>query len=171
MAYSTPPNFTAGTPLAEGDLDILSDDIAFLANPPKCRIYNSANLSIPHNTATTLTFNSERQDTDTMHSTSVNTGRITMNTAGFYIVGISLEFASNATGTRRVDVSVGATVIASEIDSAVSGDVTRKVVSTGYQFAAGDYVTFIVTQTSGGALNVNAGGNYSPEAWAIWQSL
>jgi hypothetical protein len=172
VAYSTPPNFAAGAILTEANLDTLSDDIAFLANPPKCRVFNSANISIPNTTATALTFNSERFDTDTMHSTSVNTGRITFTTAGTYLVGGGISFASNATNSRQLDIRLnGATVIASDVIGANPADVTRLTVSTLYAFSATDYIEIVAYQSSGVALNALASANFSPEAWAIWQSL
>lgn len=165
MPYSTPPNFATGAILTEANLDTLSDDITFLASPPRCRVYNNANIS--HTTSGTqqaLTFNSERYDTDTMHSTAVNTGRITFTTAGTYAVFANIEFASNATGYRSLEFRInGATFIASNVAQTNATQVTRMALYTEYVFSAGDYVECIANQSSGGALNIVANGNYSPE--------
>lgn len=176
MAYAVPTNFAAGAVLTEAQLDVLGNDIIFLANPPKCRVYNSAAISITTSGADqALTFNSERFDADTMHSTSVNTGRITFTTAGTYDVGCAVGFAGHATGRRTVRLRVnGTTVIAVDERPAVSSgipDNTAIVLSTMYAFSAGDYVEVVVQQTSGGALNVFSASAYSPEFWAIWRSL
>lgn len=172
IPYSTPPNFVAGAVLTEANLDVLSDDISFLANPPRCRVYNSANISIPNNTDTALTFDSERFDTDTMHSTAVNTGRITFTTGGVYEVGASVSFPSS-TGIRSVVVALnGVTSLVGQRTTALGGGFADILsCSTIYSFSAADYITVIVYQSSGAALNVSAASNYSPEAWAILRAV
>ena len=149
--------------------DALRDAIVYLADPPHCRVYNSANISIPNNTLTALTFDSERVDTDTMHSTVTNTGRITMTTAGWYDVGASIQWPAAAAGARAVYLRVNGTnyIAATRLDNAAQVDME---VSTSWQFAAGDYIEVIVFQVSGGALNVIAAASSSPEAWATWRA-
>lgn len=135
-----------------------------------CRIYNNANISIPDATFTQLTFNSERFDTDTMHSTVSNTGRITFTTAGKYIVVASVQWDSNATGQRVVGILLnGATIIAQERDNAGAAINHDHAVATMYDFAATDYVEVRVFQNSTAALNVAVNANFSPEfmAWRI----
>lgn len=136
---------------------------------PSCRVYNNANISINDATLTALTFNTERFDNDTMHSTSSNTGRITFTTAGRYYVAACVQFAVNATGNvRRVAIRLnGATIIADKTVTPVGGsNATIVPISTSYDFAAADYVEVLVYQDSGGALNVEAAGNISPEFMA-----
>lgn len=128
------------------------------------RVYNSANISINNATVTALTFNSERYDTDSMHSTSVNTGRLTCTRAGKHSGMAHIEFASNATGYRSVLIKLnGTTYIAVDNKPAVNGDNTQFSVPFSYDLVVGDFVTVEVFQSSGGSLNVNASGNYSPE--------
>jgi hypothetical protein len=173
VAYATPPNFTTGAIVTESQLDTLSDDITFLANPPKCRVYNSANISVATSGVVQyLTFNSERFDTDSMHSTAVNTGRITFTTAGTYLVGANVQFASNATGFRDCFIRRNGTTSVAYTRMANAGATVCIVpVQCVAAFSAGDYIEIGVQQSSGGALNVEAATEYSPEAWAIWQSL
>jgi hypothetical protein len=132
-----------------------------------CRVYNSANQSINNATETLITYDSERWDTNSMHSNSTNTGRITIATTGKYLIGSSIAFASNASGVRNSFIKVnGSTYIAGWNVQAVNGDATFVNVNTVYELTAGDYLTTTVIQGSGGNLNVLAGANYSPEFWA-----
>ena len=73
------------------------------------RVYNSAAQSITTSSATALTFDTERYDTDTIHSTSVNTSRLTCITAGIYIISGQMEFASNTVGLREVFIQLNGT--------------------------------------------------------------
>ena len=131
------------------------------------RARNSAAIATNSGTATLMTLDSERWDTDTMHSTSTNTSRLTATTAGKYFISGSIEFASGfATGYRRAEIRLnGATVIASQDTTPPANNsitATRVTVSTHYNLAATDYVELLATQ-SAGTVNVNASANYSPE--------
>lgn len=174
MAYAAPPNFATGAILTEAQLDTLSDDITFLANPPHCRVYNSAAWS--HATSGSylaVAFDSERKDTDTMHSTATNTSRISFTTAGWYDVGGHLEFAANATGVRGIQIRLnGATVLFQSVVPTFGAGIGHSMAAaTSYQFSATDYVELMAYQNSGGALNVSLGANYSPEFYATWKAL
>lgn len=174
MAYVTPKTWATNDLATAAQLNQdLRDNVKFLATPPSCRVFNSATIS--HATSGSfqyLTFNSERFDTDTMHSTSVSTGRITFTTAGKYLVGGQVKFSVNATGMRGLQIRLnGATEIANVLlDTGTALD-THLTIATYYQFAAADYVELGAFQSSGGALNMLLGSNYSPEFWAVWQSL
>lgn len=127
------------------------------------RVYNNAAISISNNTETTLTFNSELYDTDTIHDTGSNTGRLTCKTAGKYVISCVLEFASNATGYRSVAFRLnGSTYIAGRSQAAVNGMGTQIELTTIYDLALNDYVEVRATQTSGGNLNVNSTNYYTP---------
>ena len=112
-----------------------------------------------------------------MHSTAVNTGRITFTTAGFYLFGIGLQFQSAGDYTELLLIAQlnGVTTIRSMRDRnpGTTADVREIEMTRGYQFAAGDYIEFKVRQQNGAAAarNIEAQTNWSPEAWAIWQSL
>lgn len=138
---------------------------------PMCRVYNSANISIPNATATDLTFDSERFDTDSMHSTVSNTNRITFNKAGKYLVGCNVVWDAGAGVTRQVRIMLnGTTRIAYDLQDVSVANNHAHVLCTFYEFAVGDYITCSVYQGSGGALNVLGGvgiANASPEFWAV----
>lgn len=164
-------------PAAWGDL--VRDDIVWLGGDsasgngkPMCRVYNSAALSIATATATVITFNSERYDVGGCHSTSSNTGRLTVPSGGggVYHIGGSVSFAANATGIRNVSIRLNGTTVIDGLDAhaaSAAGPLTLSV-NTEYKLAAADYVELLVTQTSGGLLNVSAAGNYSPEFHWSW---
>lgn len=128
------------------------------------RVFNTAAISITTSgTNQALTFDSETYDLGDLHSTSVNTGRLTFPYAGTYIVSGHVEFASNATGYRQAFIRRnGSEALASLLVPAVNGAVTVLSVSTLFLFAVNDYVELVVTQTSGAALNVDAVNFYTP---------
>lgn len=134
------------------------------------RAYNSVALTVTTATWTLVTLDSERNDTDTLHSTASNTGRLTAARDGLYLVVFNGNFASNSTGFRGVQVRLNAagnaasgTAIAVKSVAAVNGDRTGLNLVTLYQLSAGDYVESFVYQNSGGNLNLDAVANYSPE--------
>ena len=127
------------------------------------RVYNSTVLSIPNNTDTVLTFNSERWDTDNIHSTVSNTSRLTVQTAGKYYIYGHINWANNPTGRRYVYLLVNSiTVLGTQTAPTVANNMNQNI-NTHYSLNAGDYVELLVNQDSGGTLNVNPIGSYSPE--------
>lgn len=149
---------------------LIDIDAALLgvAEPPSARVYHNANQSISSVGVVALAFNSERFDTDNIHSTSTNNSRLTCKTAGKYLIGGSVDWASNATGQRQLLIRLnGTTYIAPNGVTPVSGDTTKQGISTLYSLAVNDYVELTVFQTSGGSLNVNSAGDYSPEFWMV----
>jgi len=131
------------------------------------RVYNSGNISVANAAWQTLTFDSERFDTDTIHSTSSNTGRLTCVTAGKYIISFNGGWdGSNSTGVQRAFRLLlnGATVIGSVSDAPRSSGNSIEVTSI-YDLAATDYVEAQAYQDATGAASVNvlATANESPE--------
>lgn len=140
------------------------------ASGNSARAYNSGNLSIADVTYTALTLDSERWDNDTIHSTSSNTSRLTATTAGLYEIGGSATFAAGGGNIRLIGIRLNGTIFIDLIESpplAGGGNVTALSIGALYSLAANDYVELVVYQDSGGALNVNAAGNYSPEFWMV----
>lgn len=144
-------------------------------NPPACRVFHNANQSIAHNTEQTVVFNSERWDTDTMHSTSVNTERITFTTAGLYLVTFSGFWQAAADYTflycsLRLN---GTTSIAFGTSAAPHNTASirhQALLSTVYKFAATDYVEVRVAHANSAvaARTLDVFGNASPEFSATW---
>lgn len=135
--------------------------------PMKARVYNDANISIPNNTLTALTFNSERFDTGGFHNTSVNTARLTIPITGTYLVGGAARFASNTTGSRQVNLRVDAVTYIARHNAPATAGLVFLSISTLTSLNSGSYVEFVVNQDSGGALNVEVDGSWSPWFWII----
>jgi len=136
----------------------VTDALDYLAvSKPNARAFNSAVQSIPNTTSTVLTFDSESYDKGSgSHSTSVNTGRLTVPTScgGVYYIGARVSWASNATGYRSLSLRVNGTTTIATISYPVRTDgFSDLCLSTNYSLAAGDYVEALVSQTSGGSLN------------------
>jgi hypothetical protein len=132
---------------------------------PQASVYNSANISIATSGLRQwLTFDSENYDEGDFHSSTTNTGRLTAPVPGLYLIGASVEFASNATGYRELDLRVnGSTFIAADRAPAASGGAHIMSVQRVYRLDADDYVEVGVIQVSGGALNVVRQSAWSPE--------
>jgi hypothetical protein len=143
-------------------------------NPPCCRVYDTTGTQTTANNAVTaINFNSERYDTDSMHSTVSLTNKITFNTAGVYLVTGHLELTADTDFTELllgIRLNGTTSIAISELgtfDAAINPAVS---VATAYKFAAADYVELIVRQrnTSAGTNTIRASGNYGPEFSATW---
>lgn len=139
------------------------DNINYLYNGrPSCRVYHNTTQSMTSATDNAVAFNSERWDTDTMHSTVSNTDRITFTTAGTYAFGFNLEWAT-APSTAEVEIwlNAGPTKIAWY---QMTNSQKRAQIHGIYQFSAADYIRAIVNPS--GTQTIASSANYSPEFWA-----
>jgi hypothetical protein len=137
---------------------------------PSCRAYNDADISISGSSWNTLTFNSERWDTNGMHSTSSNTDRLTVpaNGDGIYTIKGHIRVTSDPNMTVRILLN-GSTEIAktSRFYDSGSGPTYLDIpIATDYELSAGDYVQLQINP--GSAETVKAAGSYSPEFSATW---
>jgi len=167
MAVTFPsPTYTDGQLMAAADLNIIRDNLDYVKGYG-ARVYNSADITLTTSVAAALTFDTERYDDNSFHSTSVNTSRFTIPVTRRYRVGGSVRFASNATGLRQVYARVnGSTIIALMTLNANATSVTDIVLGdVEWSFTAGDYVELVCAQTSGGNLNVSFIASSSPEFW------
>ena len=128
------------------------------------RVYNSGNISLTNITLTDLTFDSERYDTDSIHNTSTNTDRLTCNTAGKYLIVGNAYLADGQYNFQlRIELNDATFIGQTLIDTGTYSVIKIVTVSTIYDLAATNYVKLIAYQGSGGAVNINASGNISPE--------
>lgn len=137
---------------------------------PACRVYHNTNQSINDSTWTALVLNAERFDTDTMHDTSTNNSRITINTAGVYQITGNVEFAAKSTNVRLLAIYVNSIATGTRIALVTalgSSAPTRMGISTLYSLDQNDYVELCVYQNSGGALNITYAPAASPEFTAV----
>lgn len=135
---------------------------------PMVRVRRSTNQSIANNTLVAVTFDTESYDTDGMHSTSVNTNRLTIVTPGKYATKAKAVYEASVSGVVAAFLRVNGTItIDFDQRPPAAGVVTSVSASGEYAFAAGDYIEFIAYQTSGGALNLLSVSDYSPVLEAV----
>lgn len=131
-----------------------------------CRVYNSANISVPNAAFTALTFDTERYDTNGLHSTASNTSRLTAARTGVYLITGNIFWAGNAAGAlREVGISVNGstTVFIARALQAPTANAIGLTVATLWTLSATNYVELLAYQDTGGNLNVTALLNESPE--------
>ena len=131
------------------------------------QIYDSnATTSISNNTSTAITFNSEVLDTNTFHSTSSNTSRMTIpaGKAGKYLVVGSVIFQNAANGTRRFDIFKNGSSYARTQNFGDASEQGWVTINTTMDLAVADYVELYVFQNSGGSLSIY-GGSAPQQAW------
>ena len=136
--------------------------VATAAARVACRVYQSVVQSITNAAWNTLLFDSEDYDIGRLHSTTANTSRLTVPTAGngIYIVTGEVGFANNNVGLRYMGfLKNGATRFVQSDANTVNGDATFLNGTQTFSLVAGDYLELQCFQTSGGALNDSAGIN------------
>ena len=132
---------------------------------------NSTNQSVATDTSVIVNLESERFDTDGFHSTSSNTGRITIPTGkgGKYLVvgQVALRGTPNFTGSGAREVTLfknGTTTALATNYPMVNSTVnypTFMQVSTIVDLIAGDYIQMVCAHGQGSTISV-MGDAYSP---------
>jgi hypothetical protein len=130
------------------------------------RVYNSSDIVAASGANTVVTFDSERWDTDTIHSTVANTSRLTAKTAGKYLITGGVAWEPNNSGVRIVHIRLnGANLLATQLDFEPSNVwQTFLIVTTIYNLAVNDYVELVTYHDSaGGNLDLKSFGDRTPE--------
>lgn len=119
--------------------------------------------SISATTQTIVTWDLEVYDTDGYHSTSTNTGRITIPSgkAGYYLVNVAIQYAANSNvGHRTVYLVKNGSVFLNGGESSTPNSTvgTMTFYSMIVNLAVGDYIT--AECYFGATMNVNKDTNY-----------
>lgn len=177
MAYSSPATQISGQIPPVSWANSVKAALDYLASPPACRVYNSANESIASGAPTTVTFDTELFDTDSMHSTVSNTSRITINTAGVYIVTFHGYFQAAADYTEAyVDFYKNGNLASTgQSHSATTTSGAPRIFNADeFKLAVGDFLEAKVFQVNGAAaartLNTDATA-FQPSFSAQWMGL
>ena len=136
---------------------------------PSCCVYHNAAQSIPYNAWTTLNFNLEIWDSESMHDNSINNSRITLTTPGKYLIYANVRWATDATGRRLIKLlRNGALIGQHELPPLTSVGTFMHFAVTDV-FTANQYVQVQVYQsrTPGTPLNIEASGNVWPRFGAF----
>lgn len=107
----------------------------------------SSAQAIPNDTVTQIQFADKSNDFYTSSG-----GVIQVLNDGVYLIVVRVNFTSNSTGLREVNISGARQTI-----NAVTGSNTYMIVPLIFSRTAGQTITITVRQTSGGALNIISG--------------
>jgi hypothetical protein len=135
----------------------------YLLAPVRFKGYASTTQSLANGTtAVPLLFDTELYDSDGGHSTTVNTSRYTVQTAGLYHVtgGATIGQTGSTTGSRTAVVMLnGANVVGSMVQAGPSPANGAGVqTSADVQAAVGDYIEIGAWQNSGAPLSTTVNG-------------
>ena len=164
MPYTSPATVVTATTITSAWGNSVKAATDWLANPPHCAARHSVAQS--HTTTATwraVVFDTEDEDTASIHSTSSNTELFTAPAAGLYLVTAGVEFAANATGQRVIGLRKNGTPasgpnVKGRASNPNPGAGSNAVLSfaTPIKLAASDTLQLIAFQNSGGALNIGA---------------
>ena len=123
----------------------------------RCRVYMSADVSIPNNIATRINFDLEDYDGNDMHDNVINCSRITIKSSGYYLVVGQSFWDVGGTGSRYqmiFDDTPRILCAKEEYWTHQAGNASVLNASAVVYLAAGKYVTLQVLQNTGAALNL-----------------
>jgi hypothetical protein len=139
---------------------------------PRCRIHTAASVSIPNNVTTQVSFagGTVAYDTDTM--ADIANSRITIKTAGWYVLKAFVPWLSAGTGFRVALLQSSGGVgqyAGQDYRMAVTGAITTHMIASDpLQLAVNDAVILRALHTQGTALNLGAANGVNPWISAEW---
>lgn len=164
-SWSAPSSsWASGDTWTAAAANIISDDLKFLKNVDRARVYKSGVQVLGNSTREHLSYDAEDYDTNGLHSTASNTQRLTAQVDGWYLVCVQTSFETNGTGYRDVMIrkndsstdGTSGTLWGRNKTPGLSGDETFMQTHAYVYLSATDYVKAVAWQNSGGNLNCDS---------------
>ena len=163
--YNPLSNVTVGSVLTASDYNEAVENSNNFRVPPMCKAVRAAAASVANSTFVPQALSAaDEYDTDTMHDTVTDNDRVTINTAGVYLVTAKATFAANTTGQRIVAIAKNGSVEDQFSVDAMDTFAHHLAGAQTYSLAVTDYLSVLVFQNSGAPLDVT---NVSLSA--VWQ--
>lgn len=123
------------------------------------KAFNSTNQSIPDSTDMFLAFDSEEFDTDNIHDNAVLNSRMTVKTAGHYMLQGQISLASSTGGARVLKVvKNGIQLVAEFKDDGLTPATDHFMQVHGLQLSVvNDYYELVINQNSGAPVDAVGG--------------
>jgi len=118
-----------------------------------CKVTNSVAQSVPNNTVTTITWDTESYDTDAFHDTVTNPSRLTIpaGLAGKYLILAGSRWALSAVGSRQTRITQNGTLLCGNFFQQFNQCLSSASIII--DLAVGDFVEQDVFQNTGASLN------------------
>jgi hypothetical protein len=140
--------------------------IRILIVPPACRAKRTDNTSYTSGAA--LSFDLEDFDTDGMHDTVTNNDRITIQTAGIYLVVFNYTFNYSGTLTKlQANLNVNGSALAYNMQVVSATGNIAGTFPFLYSYSASDYISMSVILTGATSIT-NASGSSTTSLSATW---
>lgn len=153
-----------GTPITKAVIGGLLDDIDKGLKKYVASVYNSAAQVVSNNTETVITFNTEDFDAQGLHSTSVNTGRLTIPAGAVtqaYRIRAQVFFLTSAAGTiGYLSIRKNGSRVVSTYENLWGSMTLTMQVEALVSLAVGDFIDIVFLQNTGSGINV---GSTNPE--------
>jgi hypothetical protein len=156
MTAITRPFAWTGGAIHTGTRDDQDHDAILLAqDPPGCIARRTTTQSINNTTFTSISFNIETVDNDSMFAATSTD--ITIQHDGYYLAVYGIDWATSTVGTRVINILQNAVAIpegSKELPAGGTGN-HRDTGSVVFTAVSTDVIRMEVWQNSGGALNVD----------------
>jgi hypothetical protein len=161
MPWTNPETFTAGQTLTAASMNAMSGNVDFLRDGrpagvrPAVRANVSGSTSLTNGNLVKIAYGAaDSYDTDAMHDTVTNNTRITIKTAGLYLLHSKLTVTGTPLNYQEHVLIVNNTtrIHQNGYGGTLSGATTATAL---YSFALNDYIEVAYYHTTGTSLGVN----------------
>lgn len=172
-SWTAPTAFISGDTLNAAHMNAIGDNLKFLKNVDRARVYQTAPQGLTTATWEHISWDAEDYDTNGLHAGGSPTV-LTSATDGWYTVKLQVSFAADSFGRRDIQIrkndSSSDATAGSRWGRCTQGSLGGSDSSILQCFAevylsVGDYVKGCAWQNSGGGLDVESGSGTS------WMSM
>lgn len=162
--WTSPTDFNVGDAPTAAQLNpLFGGNMNWLHTAKAVHLHKASAQSVADSAYAALTFDTEDYDDFACHESVTHPTRITPVTAllGVWDIHAQVEFASNATGDRWIELRKNNTMFAgTKIMTARGTGTTIVAIRSLVAVVASDYIEAFVEQTSGGSLNTVPGNTF-----------
>jgi hypothetical protein len=153
--YNTIPTTTTGSVYTAAAHNNIVTNVNNYRVPPACQVRRTTNLT-SYTSDAAITWESAAFDTespsDPMWAASPNPTRVTIKTAGLYVVSLTGKADATATLTlANANISVNGNLVAGQFCSVLAAITSRFAISVVLNLAASDFITAAVGLVGGSA--------------------
>jgi hypothetical protein len=129
------------------------------------RVYNSTAINLNNGTFTYLTFDTERYDDAAYHSTSVNTGRLTVPATGRFLIGAHVQVTAAGGAVGYIGIRQGGSTFIGVQNYDLASTERYASISTVWDCTAGTEYFELGVMIDAASKQALAAAAFSPEFW------
>jgi len=163
--YNTFTDVSTGDVYTAAAHNLLLENVENYRVPPSCRLERATGQVVYDASTATIVWDQEAWDTDTMHDLSTNQDRITIKTAGIYLVVGAVRYTAGISDDASITILENGTLVVRD-EGGPANTAGGRTVSVMLNLAVNDYLQMQVYQNnSANTSRTTTSGTFFSAVW------